>query len=39
LEEKKPEELAAYIKGFDVALNPQKVNEINRCKTNPLKIR
>ena len=25
---KKPEELAAYIKGFDVALNPQKVNKI-----------
>jgi len=34
---KKPEELAAYIKGFDVALNPQKVNEITDI-NYPLKI-
>ena len=34
---KKPEELAAYIKGFDVALNPQKVNEITDV-NYPLKI-
>lgn len=34
---KKPEELAAYIKGFDVALNPQIVNEITDV-NYPLKI-
>lgn len=34
---KKPNELAAYIKGFDVALNPQKVNEITDI-NYPLKI-
>ncbi|MFK5856522.1 MAG: glycosyltransferase [Bacteroidota bacterium] len=34
---KKPEELAAYIKGFDVALNPQTVNVITDV-NYPLKI-
>lgn len=34
---KNPDELAAYIKGFDVALNPQKVNEITDI-NYPLKI-
>ena len=34
---KNPDELAAYIKGFDVALNPQKVNEITDV-NYPLKI-
>jgi len=34
---KNPEELAAYIKGFDVALNPQKVNDITDI-NYPLKI-
>ncbi len=34
---KKPEELAAYIKGFDVALNPQIVNPITDI-NYPLKI-
>ncbi len=34
---KEPKELAAYIKGFDVALNPQLVNEITDI-NYPLKI-
>lgn len=34
---KKPDELAAYIKGFDVALNPQIVNQITDI-NYPLKI-
>ncbi len=34
---KDPKELAAYIKGFDVALNPQAVNEITDI-NYPLKI-
>lgn len=34
---KKPEQLAAYIKGFDVALNPQIVNDITDV-NYPLKI-
>jgi len=34
---KNPDELAAYIKGFDVALNPQKVNAITDV-NYPLKI-
>ncbi len=34
---KNPDELAAYIKGFDVALNPQKVNKITDI-NYPLKI-
>lgn len=34
---KNPDELAAYIKGFDVALNPQKVNIITDI-NYPLKI-
>ncbi len=34
---KDPEELASYIKGFDVALNPQKVNKITDV-NYPLKI-
>jgi glycosyltransferase involved in cell wall biosynthesis len=34
---KKPDELAGYIKGFDVALNPQKMNEITDV-NYPLKI-
>ena len=34
---KEPNELAAYIKGFDVALNPQKVNKITDI-NYPLKI-
>lgn len=34
---KKPEELSSYIKGFDVALNPQLVNEITDY-NYPLKI-
>lgn len=34
---KNPDQLAAYIKGFDVALNPQKVNEITDV-NYPLKI-
>lgn len=34
---KEPNELASYIKGFDVALNPQKVNEITDI-NYPLKI-
>lgn len=34
---KEPHQLAAYIKGFDVALNPQKVNEITDI-NYPLKI-
>lgn len=34
---KKPDELAGYIKGFDVALNPQKINEITDV-NYPLKI-
>jgi teichuronic acid biosynthesis glycosyltransferase TuaH len=27
---KKPEELPAYVRGFDVAINPQKLNEVTR---------
>jgi glycosyltransferase involved in cell wall biosynthesis len=27
---KKPEELPAYVRGFDVAVNPQKLNEVTR---------
>jgi glycosyltransferase involved in cell wall biosynthesis len=34
---KNPDKLAAYIKGFDVALNPQKVNKITDV-NYPLKI-
>ncbi len=34
---KKPDELAGYIKGFDVALNPQKINDITDV-NYPLKI-
>jgi len=34
---KNPDELAGYIKGFDVALNPQKINEITDV-NYPLKI-